>query len=92
MDKEQFPQEERNFQLTEPGTDIFEAETREEIGKPSRDEEAPEDLRKERDMAHLGAGTGVDIGPGAAGEMGGSARERVTEDQVQTGDIEDLPE
>lgn len=41
----------------------------EDQGRPAR-EENMEDY-----MSNLGAGTGVDIGPGAAGEMGGAARD-----------------
>jgi hypothetical protein len=44
-----------------------------------------------RYMADLGAGTGVDIGPGAAGEMGGAAQESEEEEDLIYPDSGDFP-
>ncbi|MCE3233900.1 MAG: hypothetical protein K0Q50_80 [Vampirovibrio sp.] len=73
-----------------------------DLGRPSREEEEREENKNIEDyMSNLGAGTGVDIGPGAAGEMGGAAREpdqappnkkETSEASVEYPDSGDLPQ
>jgi len=69
-------------------------------GQPAQDQQNEQEADIGSYMSNLGAGTGVDIGPGAAGEMGGAAQEpdqpgtrgkTETRDQAEYPDSGDLP-
>jgi hypothetical protein len=49
--------------------------TQPDRGQPASQKQSEQEQDVGAYMANLGAGTGVDIGPGAAGEMGGAAQE-----------------
>lgn len=66
-------------------------------GKASNDRVSEQEV--EQYMSNLGGGTGVDIGPGAAGEMSDSAQkpkqstnQKTASEQVEYPDSGDLPQ
>jgi hypothetical protein len=56
-----------------PSTEQDTLPDRGQPARPAQESDSEQDVGAY--MANLGAGTGVDIGPGAAGEMGGAAQE-----------------
>jgi hypothetical protein len=52
-----------------------EQEAQSNRGQPASQKQPEQEQDVGTYMANLGAGTGVDIGPGAAGEMGGAAQD-----------------